>query len=135
MDPQQALLTVTAAHAGFQVVVSTVVYPALADVPSDGWALAHERHSRRISYVVVPLYALIVGTSLWAVIDGPVTAAVVVTVLGNALALVTTAVVAAPTHGRLGSDGRTAPLVGRLLWSDRIRTFGAIVALMGACLI
>lgn len=132
MDVQSALLAATAAHAGFQVVVSAVVYPALADVPPDQWAPAHDRHSRRISYVVAPLYALIVGACLWAVVAGPVTATVAVVVVANGIALATTALVAAPTHGRMGRDGRTDQLVQRLLWSDRVRTVSAVTALVAA---
>ena len=43
----------------------------------------------------------------------------------------TTALVAAPTHGRLGR-GRTDALVRRLLVADRVRLLGAIVCLAGA---
>ena len=42
-----ALLVSTALHAGFQLTVTFVVYPGLADVQPDRWPVAHARHSRR----------------------------------------------------------------------------------------
>ena len=137
MEPEGALLAVTAAHAGFQVVVSAVVYPALADVSAGSWTRgpAHADHSRRVTYVVAPLYGLLVGVCAWALLAGPVTTAGAVAVTGNVVAMATTAVMAAPTHGRLGREGRTDAAVGRLLWSDRVRTAAAVIALVGACLV
>ena len=55
-----ALLASTALHAGFQLKVTLVVYPALADVQPNLWAAAHARHSRRIT----PLVALVYGGAL-----------------------------------------------------------------------
>jgi hypothetical protein len=55
-----ALLVSTALHAGFQLMVTFVVYPGLADVQPDRWPVAHARHSRRIT----PLVALVYGAAL-----------------------------------------------------------------------
>lgn len=129
MTATEALLATSGLHAGFQLVVSVVAYPALADVPSGSWAPAHAAHSRRISWVVAPLYAAVAAACLWSLLSWPVPAAVVVACAGHAVAAGTTALVAAPTHSRLGRDGKRTELVRRLLVADRVRTAGALVAL------
>ena len=134
----EALLAVSALHAGFQLVVTVVVYPALADVPADLWEPAHAAHSRRITWLVAPLYAAVAAVCTWSLLAWPATGAAqvgtAVALAGHAVAAGTTALVAAPTHGRLGRDGLRPELVGRLLRSDRVRTLGAVVAL-GASLV
>ena len=132
MTATEALLAVSALHAGFQLVVTVVVYPALADVPPDRWGPAHDAHSRRITLLVAPLYAAVVGACGWVLVDGPLLLSAAVAVAGNAGALVATALVAGPTHGRLGRDGKRPELVRRLLLADRVRTFGAVTALVAA---
>ena len=124
-----ALLAVSALHAGFQLVVTAVVYPALADVPEQRWQEAHAAHSRRITWVVAPVYAAVAGGCAWSLRSWPLPRAVAVGLVGNAVAAGTTALVAAPTHGRLGRDGKRPELVRRLLRADRVRTAGALVAL------
>ena len=131
MTATEALLVVTALHAGFQLVVSVVVYPALADVPAGLWASAHAAHSRRITWVVAPLYAAVLAACAWALLAVPLSPGTAVALAGSALALGTTALVAAPTHGRLGSEGKRPELVRRLLVADRVRTVGAVLALLG----
>ena len=128
----EALLAVSALHAGFQLVVSVVVYPALADVPAERWEPAHEAHARRISWLVAPLYAAVAAACLWLLVAGPPTTATVLAVCGHAVAAGTTAAVAAPAHGRLGREGKQPRLVRRLLVADRVRTAGAVVALVGS---
>jgi hypothetical protein len=125
----EALLAVSALHAGFQLVVSVVVYPALADVPPEEWQPAHTAHSRRITWLVAPLYVVVAAVCAWSLLSWPVPVAVVVAILGHAVAGGTTALVAAPTHNRLGSEGKRPRLVRRLLLADRVRTTGALLAL------
>ncbi len=132
MDAAEALLTTSALHAGFQAVVTVVVYPALADTPAEAWPVAHAAHSRRISVVVGPLYLLLAAANLWVLVDGPHSAAALVAVAGNLLAGLTTAAVAAPTHGRLGREGPQPALLHRLLVADRVRLAGALVAVTAA---
>ncbi|MGB5951951.1 MAG: hypothetical protein WBG57_05455 [Ornithinimicrobium sp.] len=50
---------------------------------------------------------------------------------GAALAMGSTALVAAPTHGKL-SDGPQPQLLRRLLLADRVRLLGALLAVGGA---
>ena len=128
----EALLAVSALHAGFQLVVSVVVYPALADVPPERWGPSHAAHSRRITWVVAPLYAAVAAVCVWVLVTGPVDAATAVALAGHALAAGTTALVAAPTHGRLGRDGKQRELLRRLLLGDRVRTLGAVTALVAS---
>ena len=130
VEVTDALLAASAAHAGFSVVVTVVVYPALADrAGSDpDWPARHDAHSRRIVWVVGPLYLLVAAACLATLVSGPGPAALVA-VAGNGAAAVVTATLAAPTHGRLGREGPTPALVSRLLRADRVRTAAALLAL------
>lgn len=132
MTATEALLAATALHAGFQLVVSGVVYPALADVPAGHWAPAHTAHSRRITWLVAPLYIVVAGACIWSLLSWPVPVLVGVALVGHAAAAGTTALVAAPTHGRLGREGKRPELVRRLLLADRVRTAATLVALAAA---
>ena len=124
MGPESALLTASALHLGFQAAVTVVVYPALAELPVDAWPTSHAAHSRRIVWVVGPVYLAVAAAGLWVLISGPYTLLVLVAVAGNALAALTTAFVAAPTHGRLGKEGPTPSLLRRLMRADRVRLVG-----------
>jgi hypothetical protein len=57
-------------------------------------------------------------------------------VAGGALAMVATAAVAAPLHGRLGpaTEPDRRDLLRRLAVTDRVRTAGAAVCVLGALL-
>ena len=127
------LVATAALHLGFQLTVTGVVYPALADVPPASWDRAHADHSRRISYVVSLAYLPLLGVGIWALVAGPISAGLVVAAVGAAISFLTTAAVAAPTHGRLGA-GRTDELVARLLAADKVRLVGAAICLAGALL-
>lgn len=126
-----ALVVATALHAGFQLTVTTVVYPALARVDTDRWSTAHDAHSRSIVPVVAVAYLSLAGTCLWAVLVVPSSTWVWTAGAGAVLAGATTALVAAPTHGAL-ARGRRPDLVRRLLVADRVRTLGAVIALAAA---
>lgn len=132
-DAVVALAVVGAAHAAFQLTVSVVVYPALASVGADQFTLAHDAHSRRIVLLVVPLYAALVVVCGWAVATDP-RPLVLAAVAAHGLALLTTALVAAPTHGRLGTSGPTPSLLRRLAVSDGVRSVAAVVGLALALL-
>ncbi|MGV3562348.1 MAG: hypothetical protein ACO1ON_03630 [Nocardioides sp.] len=129
------LLAATWAHLGFQVTVSSLVYPVLAAAATspEGWRRAHERHSRVITPTVGAVYAaLLLGTAAsLSTAAGP---AVVAAAAGVALSLGTTALVAAPLHGRLATAGPTPERLRRLLVADRVRTAGAAVAAVAASL-
>jgi len=77
-------------------------------VLSVAWALVATRNERGVAWVVL-------------------------SAVGAAVAVLTTAVAAAPLHGRL-SRGRVEALVGRLLKADRLRALGAVVSFVGAAL-
>ena len=129
---ETALLAATAAHAGFQLSVTTLVYPALGDVDPSAWPAAHGRHSRRIT----PLVGLVYGAVVVTAVAGLATRPSLPTVLSTAAsagALTTTALVAAPLHGRLAA-GREPALFARLVRADRVRTGFAGIALAAALL-
>lgn len=126
------LLVVAAAHAGFQLTVTSLVYPALVATPPDGWATVHDLHSRRIAPLVVLLYGGLVVTGAWAAVSEPwSTALVLALVLAVATVLVTGAL-AAPLHGRVGRVGPRPELVRRLLRVDRLRAVLAVLTLLAA---
>ena len=126
------LLAAAAVHLGFQLTVSLVVYPALADEPEDRWQRAHDAHSRRITPVVIVVYGLLVGACAWAILAAP-DRWTLIAVVAAAVAGLLTALGAAPAHGRLGRSW-SRELLDRLLWIDRGRTAAAVVCAVAAFL-
>lgn len=124
-----ALLAASALHLGFQLTVTFVVYPALAAAPD--WDRAHAAHTRTITPVVVVVYGVLVLAGTWALVATWVDPWVLLSVAGGGLALLATALVAGPTHGRL-ADGKAPALVRKLLLADRFRTVGAVIGCAGA---
>jgi hypothetical protein len=122
-----ALVAATAVHAGFQTVVTLLVYPAFRDVPHESWSHFHTAHSRRIAGIVVVVYGLLVGMSAWVLAVGPRNAGTLTAIGFAALAMLTTAAVAAPAHGRL-SRGRGDRELARLLRADRVRFVAGVLA-------
>lgn len=119
-------------HAGFQVTVTALVYPALARVgrehPED-WSAAHDRHSRGIVPVVGFVYVALLASGVWLLASGP--GILDLLGLGGAWgAVLVTGALAAPTHGRLGTPDPA--LLHRLLVADRGRcalaVLGGVVA-------
>ncbi|MCY4728382.1 DUF1772 domain-containing protein [Nocardioides sp. STR2] len=134
-DPSTWLLLVAAAHLGFQLTVSLVVYPALREVDADAWPVAHERHSRRIAPLVGALYVPLVLVLAAAAVAQPDASGTWLALVGGAVSVVTTAAIAAPLHGRLGTAAERTELLRALGQADVIRTVGAAVCLMGAVLL
>lgn len=126
-----ALLVSTAVHLGFQATVTLLVYPALGRVPATSWPQEHAAHSRRITPLVAVVYGAVLVACAGALVTSTDSLGVWVAALGTAGAFLVTALVAAPTHARLGR-GRTDELVTRLLGADRLRLGAALVALAGA---
>jgi hypothetical protein len=124
-----AFLVATAAHAGFQLTVTLLVYPALVLVPADRWVEAHARHSRGIVPLVALVYGALVVTSVPFAIHHH-SAAAWLGLSGAWGAMLVTAVAAAPTHGRLVTP--EPHLLRRLLVVDRVRAGLACVAFVGA---
>ena len=126
------LLTASAVHLGFQLTVSVIVYPALADAPQARWPEVHEAHTRRITPVVVLVYGLLAVACGWAVLTGP-DGWTTVSVAAAAVAGLLTAFGAAPAHGRLGR-GWSRELLDRLLRIDRARAVAAAAGAVAAFL-
>lgn len=133
-DRTTALVAASALHAGFQLAVSTLVYPALADEQPDRFAAAHDAHSRRITPLVGLVYAAVIGsaaTALAGLRGGGPRVATAAALGAQAVALGTTAAVAAPLHGRLGRR-RTDDDLRRLRRADLVRTVAAVAGLAAA---
>ena len=133
-DPAPWLLLAAGLHLGFQLTVDLVVYPALGEVGPYAWPRAHARHSRRITPVVGLVYVPLVIVLGWTLVAEPRSVGTWLAVAGGLLAVVTTATVAAPVHGRLSSvaPAERPVLLSRLDSADRIRTLGAVVCVVGA---
>ena len=131
------LLLVAAGHLGFQLTVSLVVYPALAEVVDEAWPVAHERHARRIAPLVGAIYVPLVLVLAWTAATAPQAAGTWLALVGGALSVLSTAAIAAPLHGRLATvpAGERPQLLGDLGRVDLIRTVGAVVCLLGAVLL
>ena len=124
-----AFLAAAAWHAGFQVTVTALVYPVLAQVPAVDWRRRHDRHSRGIVPLVVLTYGALVLTSVPFALHHHGVAAWL-GVLGAWGAMLVTALAAAPTHARLETP--EPRLLRRLLLVDRLRAVLACVGLVGA---
>lgn len=129
-----ALLLVAGVHAGFQLVVTVVVYPALAEVPRERWEPAHRAHSRRIAILVVPLYAAILAVSAVELTRGPDGPAAWCALAAQGAAMAITATLAAPAHGRLGASNGDVHQMRRLLRVDRLRCAAAVTGLLAAAI-
>ncbi len=128
-----ALVAANGLHTGFQVTVTTVVYPALAKTDPRDWARAHDAHSRSIVGVVAVVYAMLIGSTIWALVTNEDNIFVWVTALGAALAVGTTAFVAGPTHGRLNANP-DPELIEKLMITDHVRAVGAVIGFVAAFL-
>lgn len=123
-----ALLGATALHAGFQLTVTVLVYPALVRLAPADFARAHADHSRAIVPLVGLVYGAVLVTSVGAVVSAPASVLAWLVAGASGLALLVTAVRAAPLHGRLGLRGPEPDLLRALLGADRVRTLAALVA-------
>ncbi|MGQ0463890.1 MAG: hypothetical protein ACT4QG_01085 [Sporichthyaceae bacterium] len=125
------LATLSLTHVGFQCVVTFVVYPALAATPAAAWPGVHAAHTRRMGWLVAPLYGALLIVCLAVLVRGPWTTATLAALAGNGLAGATTALVAGPAHGRL-AKGLDSVVLARLLRADRVRLAGTLLAALGA---
>ncbi len=132
LDAQSALLLAAAGHAGFQLTVTAMVYPALAATRPDDWERAHARHSRAITPLVVAAYGALVLAGVWSLVAGPEGPLLLATLGTAAATVLLTGAVAAPLHGRLGRSGPDPLLLRRLLAVDRVRAGLAVLTLLGA---
>ena len=130
MLARNAFRVAAVTHAGFQLVVTTRLYPALAAVPNENWQAEHDAHSRRIVPVVGVVYGGLLVTGV-AALRGRRDPWLVSALCAEAIAVLTTALVAAPLHGRLGG-GRADRDVRLLLRVDRWRTAAALVGAVAA---
>ena len=129
MSAVVAFAVATAWHAGFQLTVTLLVYPVLARRSSEEWRADHHRHSRTIAPLVGVVYLAVLATGGLLVASGPDRVGWVALIV-TGLALATTAVAAAPLHGRL--TDRDDALVARLLVADRWRCALAVLGAVAA---
>jgi hypothetical protein len=114
------------AYAGFQWTVHVVVYPQMAEVPAPEFAAYEASHQRRVTWVVGPLFAALVLSTVAVVVlrsQGPPWPAVIAAA-GTVTVLAITAAAAVPLHRRL-SGGWDAAAHRRLTGWDAARTAAA----------
>lgn len=117
--------------------VQVVHYPLLVEVGEREFARFHELHSRRVTWIVLPVMAVELVTALVLALAPPDGVPGGLAWTGLALAAgtwVSTALIQAPAHGRLGRQ-RTERQVGRLVAGNWLRTglwtaHGAVVIAM-----
>lgn len=123
--------------AGLVWVVQVVVYPAFLTVgPTTAWAEHHEAHSRGITLVVGPPWAVQGLTCALLLLARPAGVPLALALLAGALGLATvvlTLAVQVPLHSRLG-EGYDAALTRRLVRTNALRvavwSAAALVALV-----
>ena len=114
---------VTGTYAGFQVLVTAVVYRMFPLVPAPAFPEYARAHQRRIGYVVAPLFAALVASAGSLLVLRPAAAplpALVASATLTASLLVVTAVGAVPRHAEL-ADGFRPESYTRLLRVDLVR--------------
>lgn len=115
-------------HAGFQLTVTALVYPALSRVPAQRWEQEHARHSRAIVPLVGVVYLLLAGSVSWLLITDRTGSTYLGAGVAAAIAAVT-AFGAAPIHG--GLTARDDAAVRRLLRVDYVRAvLGVLLVLI-----
>lgn len=132
-----ALLTTSAAHLGFQSMVTSVVYPQLFDGPTHGIAERQADHARRIAPVALTLYASGLGAVAWSAygsIRSRERTGLAATVVACAATLAAPAVTAGvvPLHSGIAREQVTRPRIAALLASDRLRTGLAALGVVAA---
>ncbi|NHC47584.1 hypothetical protein [Motilibacter aurantiacus] len=128
-----ALLAAASLHLGFQLTVTGLAYPALAEVPEGDWARAHSAHGRRVTPVVALVYGLLAAACLWTLAARPYDPLLLLAAAGAGSAALATALVAGPTHGRLSREGRSAERLRTLRRADGVR-LGCALACAAAAL-
>jgi len=124
------LLVATAVHAGFQLVVTLVVYPAFADAPEETWTEHHAAHARRIGPVVGVVYGALLVAAM-TVLSSRVSVWTALALVASGAVFLLTALVAVPAHRAL-SPVREPAALRRLLLADRLRLLTALVAAAAA---
>jgi hypothetical protein len=132
-----AHLVTTAAYAGFQWTVHQVVYPQLGDVPEASFTAYELSHQRRIGYVVGPLFAALVVTTISLWVAHPEGTSVLWSALSSALLLVVlaaTGLLAVPLHRQL-EHGWDRAAYRRLLRVDAVRLGAAAANVVAAAVL
>ncbi len=112
------LIVAAAVHLGFQLCVTTLVYPALGQGPPETFSRRHESHSRRIARVVVLVYGGLLIACAWSLSDGVDGASLVA---GSTFVGLLAVTGLGPLRGTVGSaaGGRAAPGPPCCAWTGR----------------
>lgn len=122
-----AHLAATCAYAGFQWTIAALVYPQIATTgrTAPGTFPAYEEwHARRTAFLVAPMFAALVGATVWLVVSHPDSVLAWAAAAMTALVLVVTAAGAVPQHERL-KQGFDEDAMRALRRADALRTVAA----------
>lgn len=100
--------------------IQLVHYPSFRFVNPKRFSEFHEFHSRRITWIVLPIMALELTTAICLVYKSP-TMLWTLNLAGVVLIWLATAFLSVPSHARLGREG-TANEMARLVRTNWIRT-------------
>jgi drug/metabolite transporter superfamily protein YnfA len=129
MTPETVVLAAQSLASGIMCgviwFVQAVHYPLFAAVPGEQGAVYATLNRNRTAWVVLPPMILEAVAATWLVIWPPAGVGRLVAVFGLAIVAVlwlSTLVVQMPLHLRLGREGSTPEVVGRLVQSNWLRT-------------
>jgi hypothetical protein len=129
MTPETVMLSAQALASGIMCgviwFVQAVHYPLFAAVPGEQGAIYANLNRSRTALVVLPPMILEAAAATWLVIWPPAGVGRLVAGFGLgmvAVLLLSTLMVQMPLHMRLGREGSTPELVGRLVQSNWLRT-------------
>jgi len=101
--------------------VQLVVYPAFRHVPAERFTSAHQAHTRRISWIVIPLMMMeATASAAWVLYDRPLSPHQNGALACVAAAWLSTFLIQVPLHHRL-SRGFDPAAIERLIHSNWIR--------------
>lgn len=122
MDDRLLLLQLiaTAAMTGVIWLVQLVVYPAFGRVSATDFKVYHQAHIRQISWVVLPLMLVEMGSAVYLAIRQP-QAVHLLSLLLLAAIWLSTFLLQVPQHRRISEDHDPA-LIRRLVRGNWIRT-------------
>ena len=136
--PAVAFALASASYLGFQATIRLVVYPQFARVPAAGFAAYERAHQSRVTLLVAPLFAALVGSSAAVALLPPAgapRALALAALLPTAVVLAVTGTAAVPQHRRL-ERGFDADAHRRLLAADTVRLVAAATGtVVGALLV
>ena len=111
--------------------VQLIIYPAFLHIERDVFVEWHERYTKNISFIVMPLMMAQAFTAIWMMYRNPVLVSAL-ELFSLLAAWITTFTLSVPCHKKLHEIGRDTATVRRLIDTNWIRTAAwTVVMLLG----